>query len=91
MTDTTEKVFCQDKAIYNGIAEGIQIIEGKNKKQGGSALLTILSDALAVSFDPNVGHDYFENSDERFEFYHTIEDKIPFNLKYLDLITKVVY
>ena len=41
-----------------------------------------------MSFDPNVGHDYFENSDERFEFYHTIEDKIPFNLKYLDLITK---
>ena len=87
LTDTTEK-FCQDKAIYNAIAEGIQIIEGKNKKQSPDALPTILSDALAVSFDPNVGHDYFENSDERFDFYHTIEDKIPFNLKYLDLITK---
>ena len=80
LTDTTEK-FCQDKAIYNAIAEGIQIIEGKNKKQSPDALPTILSDALAVSFDPNVGHDYFENSDERFDFYHTIEDNIPFNLK----------
>ena len=87
LTDATEK-FCQDKAIYNAIAEGIQIIEGKDKKRTPDALPSILSDALSVSFDPNVGHAYFEQSNDRYDFYHTKEDKIPFNLKYLDLITK---
>ena len=87
LTDATEK-FCQEKAIYNAISEGIQIIEGKDKKRTPDSLPSMLSDALSVSFDPNVGHDYFENWDDRYEFYHTKEEKIPFNLKYLDLITK---
>jgi replicative DNA helicase len=87
LTDVTEK-FCKDKAIYNAIVEGIQIVEGKDKNRTPDALPALLSDALSVSFDPNVGHDYFEQSDDRFDFYHTKEDKIPFNLKYLDLITK---
>tara|TARA_R110000851_G_scaffold266819_6_gene419275 strand:+ start:179 stop:1618 length:1440 start_codon:yes stop_codon:yes gene_type:complete len=87
LTDATEK-FCQEKAIYNAISEGIQIIEGKDKKRTPDSLPSMLSDALSVSFDPNVGHDYFENWDDRYEFYHTKEEKIPFNLNYLDLITK---
>ena len=87
LIDTTEK-FCKDKAIYNAIVEGIQIVEGKDKQRSPDALPSLLSDALSVSFDPNVGHDYFEQSDERFNFYHTKEEKIPFNLKYFDLITK---
>jgi archaellum biogenesis ATPase FlaH len=87
MTDATEK-FCKDKAIYNAIADGIQIIEGRDKNRTPDALPSLLSDALSVSFDPNVGHDYFEQSNDRFDFYHTKEEKIPFNLKYFDLITK---
>lgn len=87
LTDVTEK-FCKDKAIYNAIVDGIQIVEGKDKNRSPDALPALLSDALSVSFDPNVGHDYFEQSDERFDFYHTKEEKIPFNLKYFDLITK---
>ncbi|MDA9007983.1 hypothetical protein N9J18_01965 [Porticoccaceae bacterium] len=87
LTDATEK-FCKEKAIYNAVAEGIQIIEGKDKTRNPDALPSLLSDALAVSFDPHVGHDYFEMSDERYDFYHTKEEKIPFNLKYFDLITK---
>ena len=87
LVDTTEK-FCQDKAIYNAIADSIEIIEGKNKKQTTGALPEILSNALSVTFDPNIGHDYFGQSDDRFEFYHTKETKIPFNLRYFDTITK---
>jgi len=87
ITDATEK-FCKDKAIYNAIADGIQIIEGKDKNRSPDALPSLLSDALSVSFDRKVGHDYFEQSDDRFDFYHEKEEKIPFNLKYLDLITK---
>ena len=87
MKDATEK-FCKDKAIYNAIADGIQIIEGKDKNRTPDALPSLLSDALSVSFDTRVGHDYFEQSDDRFDFYHAKEEKIPFNLKYLDLITK---
>ena len=82
LTDATEK-FCKEKAIYNAVAEGIQIIEGKDKTRNPDALPSLLSDALAVSFDPHVGHDYFEMSDERYDFYHTKEEKIPFNLKVL--------
>ena len=87
LTDATEK-FCKDKAIYNAVAQGIQIIEGKDKKFTPDALPSLLSDALSVSFDNRVGHDYFEQSTDRYDFYHTKEEKIPFNLKYFDLITK---
>ena len=69
LTDVTEK-FCKDKAIYNAIVDGIQIVEGKDKNRSPDALPALLSDALSVSFDPNVGHDYFEQSDDRFDFYH---------------------
>jgi archaellum biogenesis ATPase FlaH len=85
--DTTEK-FCKDKAIYNAVVEGISIIDGKDKKRSPDAIPSILTDALAVSFDNAVGHDYFDDSDKRFEFYHKIEERIPFDLDFFNKITK---
>src|SRR5210317_1320937 len=87
LVDTTEK-FCKDKAVYNAILNGIQIIEGKDKEHTAEAIPSILSEALAVAFDQNVGHDYVENGDERFEFYHKVEEKIEFDLEYFNKITK---
>jgi len=86
LVNTTEK-FCQEKAIYNAIMDSIQIIDGDGKRDKG-AIPQLLSDALAVSFDPNVGHDLFDNSDARFDFYHRVEERIPFDLDYLNKITK---
>ena len=82
----TEK-FCQDQAVYNAIMESIQILDGKADISKGS-IPNLLSDALAVSFDPHIGHDFLEDSDARFEFYHTKEEKIPFNLNYFNRVTK---
>mgnify|MGYP003641383582 FL=1 len=82
----TEK-FCKDKALYNAIMEGIQIIDGRNKDMGKDALPSILSDALAVGFDNNVGHDYIDNAPERYDFYHRLEEKLPFDLEMFNKIT----
>ena len=87
LTDQTEK-WCKDKAIYNAILNGIQIIDGKVKDQSPDALPSILSEALSVSFDKHVGHDYMEQSGDRYEFYHTKEEKIPFDLDFFNRITK---
>jgi len=86
LIDKTEQ-FCKDRAIYNAIIKSVNIIEGKDDKLDKGALPKLLSDALGVSFDRNVGHDYLENSDERFEFYHRKENKIPFALDYFNRIT----
>jgi replicative DNA helicase len=85
--DETEK-FCQDRAIYLAIMESIQIIDGKHKEVTNNAIPEILSKALAVSFDTNVGHDYIDNSDSRYDFYHRTESRIPFDLDYFNKITK---
>jgi len=87
LVDTTEG-FCKDKAIYNAIVEGIQIIEGKDKQRGPDAIPSILTDALAVGFDNRVGHDYLSDSAERFDYYHKVEEKIPFDLEFFNKITK---
>jgi replicative DNA helicase len=87
LLDNTEK-FCQEKAIYNAIMHSINILNGDEKKQPKGAIPQILSDALAVSFDPNVGHDYLEDFKERFDAYHRVEEKIPFDLEYMNKITK---
>ena len=87
LVDETEK-WCKDRAIYNAIFSGIQIIDGKSKDQTPEAIPDILSNALAVSFDTQVGHDYIEQSSERYEFYHTVEEKIPFDLEFFNKITK---
>jgi replicative DNA helicase len=87
LVDKTEK-FCQEKAIYNGVLRAISILDGKDKSNEKGAIPSILSDALAVSFDNSVGHDYLENSDERYEFYHRKEERIPFDLECFNKITK---
>ena len=78
--------FCKEKAVYNAIMESIQIIDGKSQNSHG-AIPDILSKALAVSFDVHIGHDYVEDYEKRFDFYHTVEKKIPFDLDYMNQIT----
>lgn len=87
LVDKTEK-FCQEKAVYNAVLGAISILDGKDKGKDKGAIPSILSDALAVSFDTTVGHDYLENSDARFEFYHRKEERIPFDLEFFNKITK---
>jgi len=87
LIESTEK-FCQEKAVYNALMESISIVDGKDKDKGEGEIPKILTDALSVSFDPNVGHDYFEDGDERFEFYHRVEEKIKFDLNHFNMITK---
>jgi replicative DNA helicase len=87
LIDKSEK-FCQEKAVYNAVLSSISILEGKDKQQDKGAIPKILSDALSISFDTSVGHDYLENSDERYEFYHRKEERIPFDLEYMNKITK---
>lgn len=87
LVDKTEE-FCKDKAVYNAIMESISIIDGKHKNKNTNMLPSILSDALAVSFDTHIGHDFLEDYEERYDFYHTKEDRIPFDLDYLNKITK---
>jgi replicative DNA helicase len=87
LVDKTEK-FCQEKAIYNAVLGSISILDGKDKNHDKGAIPNILSDALAVSFDNSVGHDYLQDSDDRFEFYHRKEERIPFDLEYFNKITK---
>jgi replicative DNA helicase len=87
LLDTTEK-WCRDRAIYLALMESIHIADGNNEKKNRDAIPSILSDALAVSFDNNIGHDYLQNYEERYEFYHRKEDKIQFDLEYFNKITK---
>ena len=85
--DTAEK-WCQDRALYNAVMESITIIDGKHQSLTKNALPEILTQALGVSFDTNIGHDYIENFNERYEFYHRDEERIPFDLDYFNKITK---
>jgi archaellum biogenesis ATPase FlaH len=87
LLDTTEK-WCRDRAIYLALMESIHIADGNDGKKNRDAIPSILSNALAVSFDNNIGHDYLQNYEERYEFYHRKEDKIEFDLEYFNKITK---
>jgi replicative DNA helicase len=88
LTEQTEK-FCQDKALYNAIMESVSILDSNNKSSKGKGEIPkLLADALGVSFDSNVGHDYINDYDSRFEFYHRKETKIPFDLDFFNKITK---
>ena len=86
LLDTTEK-WCRDQAIYLALTESIHIADGNDEKKSRDAIPSILSDALAVSFDNNIGHDYLENYQERYEYYHRKEEKVSFDLEYLNKIT----
>ena len=83
------ETFCQDKAIYNAVVNAIAILEGNEKTHlSKGAIPTVLSDALAVSFDPHVGHDFIEDAENRFEFYHRVEEKLEYDLEMFNKITK---
>ena len=87
LCDATEK-WCQDRAIYLALMQSIKIADGGDKKLDKGAIPSILQDALAVSFDEHIGHDYIEQSQDRYEFYHKTEEKIPFDLEKFNYITK---
>ena len=80
--------FCQEKAVYNAIMESIQILDDDTKALDKGAIPQILADALSVSFDNHVGHDFIADAEERYEFYHRVESSIPFDLDYMNRITK---
>jgi len=80
--------WCRDRAVYNAIMESISIIDGKDKERTDGSIPEILSEALGVSFDQQIGHDYIDDSDERFDFYNKKESRIPFDLDYFNKITK---
>ncbi len=82
------EAFCKDKALYNAIMDSIHIIDGKSKQQTANAIPDILSQALSVSFDQHIGHDYIADTEERYDFYHRVEEKIPFDLEFFNKITK---
>jgi replicative DNA helicase len=87
LIDTTEK-WCRDRAIYLALMESIKIADGQDEKKSRDAIPSILQQALAVSFDDHIGHDYLQDYLERYESYHRKEDKIPFDLEYFNKITK---
>ena len=87
LMDTTEK-WCQDRAVYNAIMESISIIDGKHSTLTKNSLPDILTKALSVSFDTNIGHDYIENVEERYDFYHEQEERLAFDLEKFNQITK---
>lgn len=86
LLDETEK-FCKDKAVYNAILQSIGILEGKDKQHSKDGIPSLLQEALGVCFDTSVGHDYIENSSDRFDFYNRVESRIPFDLDYFNKIT----
>ena len=83
LVDTTEK-FCKDRAVHNAVLEGIKILDKKDKERSPEAIPSILADALAVSFDNHIGHDYLNDSEERYNWYHTKEKKFQFDLSYFN-------
>ena len=87
LCDTTEK-WCRDRAIYLALMESIALADGESKEKDRGAIPSILSNALAVSFDTNIGHDYLIDYEQRYEAYHKKEDLIPFDLEYFNKITK---
>ena len=87
LIEQTEK-FCQDKAIYNAIMESVSILDDKNHKTSKGEIPKLLSDALGVSFDSHIGHDYINDAEERFDFYHRVEERVRFDLDFFNKITK---
>lgn len=87
LMDETEK-FCKDKAVYNAILQSIGILEGKDKQYTKDGIPSLLQEALGVCFDSSVGHDYFEDSSDRYDFYHRVESRIPFDITLFNKITQ---
>ena len=87
LLESTE-AFCQERAVYNAVMDSISILDGKDKNRTKNALPEILAEALGVSFDSHIGHDFLEDSEQRFDFYHRKEEKIPFDLELMNSITR---
>jgi replicative DNA helicase len=87
LLQTTEQ-FCQEKAVYNAIMDSIRILDGKDSVRDKNGIPSILTDALSVSFDSHIGHDFLDDTEQRYEFYHRVEERIPFDLDYMNKITK---
>jgi replicative DNA helicase len=87
LVEQTEK-FCQEKAIHNAILKSIQILDGSDKQKTKGSIPQLLTDALSISFDPNIGHDYIDDADKRYDFYHKVEKRIPFDLDFFNKITR---
>jgi len=87
LVDATEE-FCQERAVYNAIMDSISIIDGKDKVRTKGSIPEILSSALAISFDSHIGHDFLEDFDERYGFYHRVEEKIPFDIELLNKVSR---
>ena len=87
LVERTEK-WCQDRAVFNAVMESISIIDGKHQELSKNAIPEVLSKALSVSFDTNIGHDYLESVDSRWDYYHTDEERMPWDLDYFNRITK---
>ena len=87
LLDTTEK-WCKDRAVHNAVLSGIKILDNKDQKRTPEAIPGILADALSVSFDNHIGHDYLQDADKRFDWYHTKEQRFKFDLDYFNRITK---
>ena len=87
IVDKTEK-FCQDKAVFNAVREAILVLDGNHQDLDKGSIPDLLTKALGVSFDQNIGHDFLEQPEDRFNFYHTKEDKVPFDLDLFNKITK---
>jgi hypothetical protein len=87
IVDKTEK-FVQERSVYNAIMQSIQILDNKDQKKDKGSIPQILSDALGISFDTNIGHNFLDDADSRYEFYHRKESRVPFNLDYFNRITK---
>jgi len=82
------EAFCQERAVYNAIMQSIQIIDNKDRNQTKGSIPQILTDALSISFDTNIGHNWMDDAESRYEFYHRKESRVPFNLEYFNVITK---
>lgn len=87
LVEQTEK-FCQEKALHNAILNSIHILEGKDKQKTKGSIPQLLTDALSISFDPNIGHDYIDDAEARYDFYHKIEKRIPFDLDFFNKVTR---
>ena len=87
LIETTEK-WCKEKAIYLALMESVKIADGQDKTRTKDAIPSIMSELFGVCFDDHVGHDYIQDSDDRYDFYHKKEEKIPFDIEYLNKITK---
>ena len=86
LVDESEK-FCKDKALYNAILDSISIIDDKKGNLDRGIIPELLQNALGVSFQVDLGHDYIDDSEQRYEFYHSVETKLPFDLEYLNKVT----